>query len=145
MCDSRLSAGKRGSSMRVGSALALEAFLEGKGLAKKAGATLLAGSGARLVRASDLAPTTSDLTFPRFSTLPPLDALFSGGLPRRRLVEIVGRRSAGRFSIALAALAETTARGEDAALIDLGDHLDPQAAEGAGVDLARLLWVRPRR
>ncbi|HTD52178.1 MAG TPA: hypothetical protein VK780_04060, partial [Thermoanaerobaculia bacterium] len=38
-----------------------------------------------------------------------------------------------------------TARGDDAALVDLGDHLDPQAAEAAGVDLSRVLWARPRR
>jgi hypothetical protein len=29
--------------------------------------------------------------------------------------------------------------------VDLGGHLDPQAAEDAGVDLERLLWVRPAR
>ena len=34
--------------------------------------------------------------------------------------------------------------GEAAALIDLGDHFDPQLAEENGVDLRRLLWVRPR-
>ena len=130
--------------MGVAQALALERFLEGKALAKKAGVTLLTGSGAKLLRASDLpaaSPTTSSL----LRTLPALDAVFSGGLPDRRLIELVGRRSAGRFSIALASLACATARGDDAALVDLGDHLDPQAAEAAGVDLSRLLWVRPRR
>ena len=34
--------------------------------------------------------------------------------------------------------------GEAAALIDLGDHFDPQLAAQNGVDLRRLLWVRPR-
>ena len=34
--------------------------------------------------------------------------------------------------------------GEAVALIDLGDHFDPQLAEENGVDLRRLLWVRPR-
>ena len=75
--------------------------------------------------------------------LPPVDRLLSGGLHHGRLVEIVGRRSCGRFSIALAALAATTARGEVAALVDLSDALDPQNATAAGVDLDRLLWVRP--
>jgi hypothetical protein len=34
--------------------------------------------------------------------------------------------------------------GEAAALVDLGDHFDPQLAAANGVDLRRLLWVRPR-
>lgn len=74
-----------------------------------------------------------------------LDRLLGGGLPRGRMVELVGRRSSGRFSLVLAALAGATITGEAAALVDLGDHLDPQAAAAAGVRLERLLWVRPSR
>ena len=74
-----------------------------------------------------------------------LDRLLAGGLARGRLVEVVGRRSSGRLSLALSALASATAGGEDAAWIDLGDALDPQAAAAADVDLRRVLWVRPRR
>jgi hypothetical protein len=66
-----------------------------------------------------------------------------GGLPRGTLVEIVGRRSSGRFALALSALASATQMGESAALVDLGDHLDPQGAAAEGVELARVLWVRP--
>lgn len=73
----------------------------------------------------------------------PLDQLLSGGLQHGRLVEIIGRRSCGRFSIALATLAATTARGDTAALVDLGDALDPHNAAAAGVALERLLWIRP--
>ncbi len=132
--------------MGVAQALALERFLEGKALAKKPGVTtLLTGSGAKLLRAADLPATSPPATSSLLRTLSALDAVFSGGLPDRRLIELVGRRSAGRFSLALAALACATARGDDAALVDLGDHLDPQAAQAAGVDLSRLLWVRPRR
>src|SRR5512143_1726070 len=54
----------------------------------------------------------------------PLPSL--GGLPRGTLVEVVGRRSSGRFALALAALAAATQAGESAALVDLGDQLDPQ-------------------
>jgi hypothetical protein len=61
------------------------------------------------------------------------------------LVELVGRRSSGRFSIGLAALASVTSAGEPAALLDPEENLDPQAAAAAGVDLELLLWVRPRR
>lgn len=78
------------------------------------------------------------------TTLDPFDVLLGGGLPRGRMVELTGRRGAGRFSIAIAAIAAATSMGEAAALIDLGDHLDPQLAEADGVDLRRMLWVRPR-
>jgi hypothetical protein len=81
---------------------------------------------------------------PPFATaVPALDRLLDGGLPRGHLVEMVGGRSSGRFSALLAALAAATGVGEAAALVDLGDGLDPGAAETLGADLARLLWVRP--
>ncbi len=72
------------------------------------------------------------------------DRLLEGGLERGSMVELIGRRSSGRFSLVLATLAAVTRTGEAAALVDLGDALDPQAAAAAGVDLERLLWVRPR-
>lgn len=128
--------------MGVSQSLVIEQLLE-RGLANKA-AGLLAGSGARLLRASQL-PSAGE-THGSFATgLSALDRLFAGGLPKGALVEIVGRRLSGRFSIGLAALAAATSSGQAAALVDLGDHLDPQAAERAGVDLTRLLRVRPRR
>lgn len=77
--------------------------------------------------------------------VPGLDGLQGGGLRRGTLIELVGGRSSGRFAVALASLASATAGGELAALIDLGDALDPRAAQEAGVELSRLLWARPRR
>lgn len=97
-------------------------------------------SGAELLRGavnSDRAPVIP-------TTLEPLDALLGGGLQRGKLVELVSRRAAGRFSIVLSVLAAGTTMGEAVALIDLGDHFDPQLAAANGVDLRRLLWVRPR-
>ncbi|MCH9651417.1 MAG: hypothetical protein K0U98_24535 [Deltaproteobacteria bacterium] len=82
---------------------------------------------------------------PLVTTVPAVDSLLSGGLARGRLVELVGRRSSGRFSTALATLAATTSTGEAAALIDLGDSLHPRLATGVGIDLERLLWLRPAR
>jgi hypothetical protein len=76
-------------------------------------------------------------------TFPALDELLGGGLPRGKLVEMIGARSSGRFSVALAAIAAATAAGEAAALVDLGDGLDPEAAVALGADLRRLLWLRP--
>ncbi len=78
------------------------------------------------------------------SRVPALDRLLGGGLPRGALVEMSGRASSGRFSAALSALAATTQSGEAAALVDPGDHFDPQGAADAGADLPRLLWLRPR-
>ncbi len=78
--------------------------------------------------------------------VPALDRLLGGGLPRGSLVEVCRRisPSCGLFSAALSALAAATQSGEAAALVDPGDHFDPQGAADAGVDLPRLLWLRPR-
>lgn len=78
------------------------------------------------------------------TAIPAFDRLLGGGLPRGQLVELAGALSSGRFSVCLAALAAATGAGEAAALVDLGDGLDPALAEAMGVDLSRLLWLRPR-
>ena len=104
---------------------------------------LAPGSGARLCRASELASPRDRAAIP--AEAPGLDRLLPGGLPKGSLLELTGRRSSGRFSLVLAALAAVTSTGRPAALVDLGDHFDPQTAEAAGVDLACLLWARPRR
>jgi hypothetical protein len=125
-------------------ALALERLLEAEGLVKKPGGVLLSGLGARLYRASELpSPAAEKSALP--TAVRPLDRLLSGGLPKGSLVELSGRRSSGRFSLGLAALAAATSTGQPAAFVDLGNHFDPQAAEEAGVDLRYLLWARPQR
>ena len=91
--------------------------------------------------ARELRDAAGEGPFP--TAVPALDRLLGGGLPRGRLVELVGSRTSGRLSLLLAALAAATAAGEAAALVDLGDGLDPESALDAGIDLARLLWVRP--
>lgn len=97
-------------------------------------------NGAELIRALEKA--RRDELVP--TTLSSFDTLLGGGLPRGKMVELTGRRAAGRFSIILSALAAATSMGEAAVLVDLGDHLDPQLAEANGVDLRRLLWIRPK-
>ena len=99
----------------------------------------------RLARGRDLLPVAPppEELFP--TGIPALDAVLAGGLARGLLTELRGAPSSGRLSLVLALLATATGRGEPAALIDLGDHLDPQTAVAAGVDLGRLLWVRPTR
>ncbi|HJQ37350.1 MAG TPA: hypothetical protein VKB93_09435 [Thermoanaerobaculia bacterium] len=96
-------------------------------------------NGAELIRA--LEKSRREESIP--TTLAPFDTLLGGGLPRGKMVELTGRRAAGRFSIVLSALAAATSMGEAAVLVDLGDHLDPQLAEANGIDLRRLLWIRP--
>jgi RecA/RadA recombinase len=78
----------------------------------------------------------------RGSGLPELDALLGGGWPRGALSELCGRRSSGRTSVMLAALARATRAGEAAALVDTGGALDPRAAAACGIPLPRLLWIR---
>jgi len=95
-------------------------------------------SGSELVRA--VARQRREEILP--TTIAPLDALLGGGLARGKMTEIAGRGT--RFSIVIATLAASTSIGEAAALIDAGDSFDPQLAESAGVELQRLLWVRPR-
>ena len=71
-----------------------------------------------------------------------LDALLGGGWPRGALSELLGRRSSGRTSVMLAALARAARAGEATALVDTGGALDPRAAVACGVPLPRLLWIR---
>ena len=68
---------------------------------------------------------TSQDAVPLPTTVAAIDSLIAGGLPRGRLVELTGKRSSGRFSALLAALAATTRSGEAAVLLE------------------RLLWIRP--
>jgi recombination protein RecA len=65
-----------------------------------------------------------------------------GGLPRGQVSEVVGPASSGRTSVAWAALAAATRRGESVALIDTFDRFDPPTAQACGIDLSRVLWVR---
>jgi recombination protein RecA len=64
------------------------------------------------------------------------------GLPRGHLSEIVGAASSGRTTLMLQTVAASTQRGEIAALVDTFDRLDVTSAAEAGIDLARLLWIR---
>ena len=87
-------------------------------------------------------PSTSPSLVP--TEIEALDTLLAGGLCRGHMIELIGHRSSGRFSTVLSLLAVITAAGEAAALIDLGNNLDPRQAARSGVDLQRLLWIRPR-
>ena len=131
--------------MSASESLAIERLLAGTGFtAKPASLALLSGPGSKISVASSM-PAREARDSPLPTGLEQVDRLLGGGLPRGRLTELVGRKSAGRFSVVLAALASATSAGDAAALVDRGGHLDPQAALEAGVELERILWARPRR
>src|SRR5260221_5493585 len=70
-----------------------------------------------------------------------LDKALGGGLLRGQLHELIGPPGAGGTALLRTALAAATCAGENCALVDPGDAFDPG---NCGIDLARLLWVRPR-
>jgi hypothetical protein len=76
--------------------------------------------------------------------VPEVDALLGGGLPLGAVVELSGAPSSGRTTVALSAIAEVTRQGHCCAYVDCCDALDPLSAAALGVELPRLLWVRPR-
>jgi hypothetical protein len=73
---------------------------------------------------------------------PRVDQSLEGGWPRGHLSELCGPAGAGRTTLMLGTLAQATAKGELAALIDAADRFDPVPAAARGVVLDRLLWVR---
>ena len=72
-----------------------------------------------------------------------LDALLPGGLPRGRVTVLAGPPSSGHTGLALAAAARVTGGGARVAWIDVPCTLHPPSADAAGVELARLVLVRP--
>jgi recombination protein RecA len=71
-----------------------------------------------------------------------LDSLLQGGLPVGAVSELVGPECSGRTDIALSFVAHLTQASKVCAWIDASNSFDPASAAAAGVDLARLLWVR---
>jgi RecA/RadA recombinase len=72
-----------------------------------------------------------------------LDRALGGGVPCGALSEVVGGVSSGGTSLAQALVRGVTAREALVAWIDAADAFDPASAAAAGIDLQRLLWVRP--
>jgi recombination protein RecA len=71
-----------------------------------------------------------------------LDEILKGGLLVGAISELVGPECSGRTSIALSFLSRMSQAAKVGAWIDVSNTLDPASAAAAGVDLARLLWVR---
>jgi len=68
----------------------------------------------------------------------------TGGIPKGALTQVCARPevSSGKTTMLLSLLAAVTGREEFCALVDASDSFAPASAEAAGVDSARLLWVR---
>jgi recombination protein RecA len=73
-----------------------------------------------------------------------LDEALDGGLPRGRVAEIYGAAGGGKTALALALIATAQRAGETCAFVDVERGLDGRTAAVAGVDLERLVAVRPR-
>lgn len=72
-----------------------------------------------------------------------IDALLpGGGFPRGALAELAGGPASGKTAAALSLFA-ALGREDLAAFVDGRGELYPPAAAALGVDLSRLLWVRP--
>jgi len=100
---------------------------------------LLRDLGSSLMRGAPAQPETARLS----TGLAEIDRALGGGFPRGRVSEVVGPFCCGRTSLALALLARVTAQGELAVVVDPSDGFDAASAAEAGVDLERVLWVRP--
>ena len=80
------------------------------------------------------------------TTFPDLDAALGiGGLPRGRITEIIGPATSGKVTLAAKVLSAAQ-RDKEAlvAWLDLSNSCDPDYLHRCGLDLDRLLIVRPR-
>jgi recA bacterial DNA recombination protein len=66
------------------------------------------------------------------------------GIPRGALTQIHAPLglSSGKTALLVSLMAQLTRHEQFCALVDAGDCFDPESAEAAGVNLARVLWVR---
>src|SRR5512137_740008 len=75
---------------------------------------------------------------------PEVDGLLpGGGFPRGALADLAGGPASGKTLLALAAIGSAVAEGGLGAFVDGRGELYPPAAQALGLDLDRLLVVRP--
>ena len=70
-------------------------------------------------------------------------ALGIGGVPRGRIIEIYGRESSGKTTLALHVIASAQKEGGEVAFIDAEHALDPVYARNLGVDIDNLIVSQP--
>jgi hypothetical protein len=74
-----------------------------------------------------------------------LDQMIGGGFPKGAITVLTGLSGAGRMSLAAKVLGEKTRQKHAVAWIDAKGTLYPPALERFGVNLSRLLMVRPEK
>jgi hypothetical protein len=105
---------------------------------------LLRDLGSQLQRAPAMLGTNPEAQGTRLPTgIPELDRLTGGGVPVGRLCEITGPPSSGRTSVAHGLLVQATRAEHVVAWVDGAQAFDADSAAAAGVELERVLWVRP--
>lgn len=75
--------------------------------------------------------------------IPVLDIMLGGGIPRGRIVEIIGAQSSGKSLVAMLAIANAQKSGEVCCYIDVEKAFDPIWAEVIGMELSDLVVFRP--
>ena len=66
-----------------------------------------------------------------------------GGYPKGRLIEVFGKESSGKTTVALHAASKTQKNNGFVAYIDIENSLDPEYAQNIGVDLDKLYLSQP--
>ena len=75
--------------------------------------------------------------------IPVLDMMLGGGIPRGRIMEIIGAQSSGKSLVAMLAIGSAQSSGEVCVYIDAEKAFDPIWAEVIGMDLSDLAVFRP--
>lgn len=71
------------------------------------------------------------------------EALGTGGLPRGRIVEVLGQEASGKTTLVLHVIAEAQKKGLNCAFIDTEQAIDKARAEKIGVDFQKLAISQP--
>lgn len=66
-----------------------------------------------------------------------------GGIPRGRIIEIMGAESSGKTTITLHAIASAQKEGLTCAFLDTEHALDPKYAKAIGVQMDKLILIQP--
>ena len=73
-----------------------------------------------------------------------IDKILGGvGIPVGRIVEVYGRESSGKSSLALQLVAQAQKEGKNVAYVDVEQAMDPMYAKQLGVDIDNLLFSQP--
>lgn len=99
--------------------------------------------GAQAIRRGTERPPASPAAIS--TSFPQLDVLTGcKGIPLGHMSLLSGRSTSGKVTLAYKLLANAQAKSSGTvALVDLGKHADPDYLQRCGIDLARLLLVRP--